>query len=156
MTVFHSFQHSTIITRNLSKAGKRKTAFHNDFRITPITILLQNPQGLVSDLQLHYTIITLYFTMWWYTVLQIRAAWHSITTNLQPLTAHIYHAIIIVIGGFSKKCFYYYFLEILLNNLELAILEFKHFYETQKTSLFSFYLFIFTCFFVIILHINTL
>ena len=59
-----------------------------------------------------------------------------------------YLVMIIVTGGFSKKSFFYYyfyFLEILLNNLELVFLEFKHIYKTQRTSLFSFYLFIF-CF----------
>ena len=30
-----------------------------------------------------------------------------------------------------------------MNNLELVFLEFKHIYKTQRTSLFSFYLFIF-------------
>ena len=74
------------------------------------------------------------------TVLQIRGGQQSITANLWPLTAHIYHVMIIVTGGFSKKSFYY-FLEILLN--DLVFMEFKHFYKTHKTSLFSFYLFIF-------------
>ena len=47
---------------------------------------------------------------------------------------------------FQEIFFYYdhyYFVEILLNNLELVFLEFKHFYKTQRTSLFSFYVFIF-------------
>ena len=35
--------------------------------------------------------------------LQIRAGQRSITANLRPLTAHIYHAMIIVTGNFSKK-----------------------------------------------------
>ena len=39
--------------------------------------------------------------------------------------------------------YYDYFLEILLNNFELVFLESKHFYQTQKTSLFSFYLLFF-------------
>ena len=39
--------------------------------------------------------------------------------------------------------YYFYFLEIALNNLELVFLEFKHIYKTQRTSLFSFYLIIF-------------
>ena len=50
----------------------------------------------------------------------------SITANLWPLIAHIYHVMIIVTGGFYKKSIYYYyfyFAEILLNNLELVLLE---------------------------------
>ena len=39
--------------------------------------------------------------------------------------------------------YYFYFLKILLNDIELVFLEFKHIYKTQRTSLFSFYLFIF-------------
>ena len=38
--------------------------------------------------------------------LQIRASQRSITTNLQPLTIHIYHVMITVTGGFSKKSFF--------------------------------------------------
>ena len=55
-----------------------------------------------------------------YTALQIRDGQRSITANLLPLTAHIYHVMIIVTGGFSKKSvlFYYYFLESFLNDLE--------------------------------------
>ena len=41
-----------------------------------------------------------------------------------------------------QDIFYYYFLEILLSNLELVLLELKHFYKTYRTSLFSFYLLI--------------
>ena len=37
--------------------------------------------------------------------LQIRAGQRLITANLRPLTAHIYHLMIIVNGGFSKKSF---------------------------------------------------
>ena len=48
------------------------------------------------------------------------------------------------------------FQEILLNNLELVFLKFKHFYKTHRTSLLSFYLFIFTHCFVIILGISNL
>ena len=40
-------------------------------------------------------------------VLQIRASQGSITVNLQPLTAHVYHVMIIVTGGFSKKSFFF-------------------------------------------------
>ena len=39
------------------------------------------------------------------TALQIRAGKCSITANLWPLTAHIYHVMIIKTGGFSKKFF---------------------------------------------------
>ena len=49
-----------------------------------------------------------------------------ITTNLWPLTTHIYHVMIIVSGDFSNKYFYYYyfyFVEILWNDLELVFLE---------------------------------
>ena len=42
-------------------------------------------------------------------VLQIKADQRSITGNLWPLTAHIYHVMIIVTGGFSKKSFYHYY-----------------------------------------------
>ena len=75
-----------------------------------------------------------------YTALQIRASQWSITANLQPLNAHIYHVMIIVTGCFAKKSFYhyYFFLEILLNDLGLVFLEFKHFNKTYRTSLFSF------------------
>ena len=41
--------------------------------------------------------------------LQIRAGQRSITANLWPLTALIYHVMNIVTRGFPKKCFYYYF-----------------------------------------------
>ena len=41
-----------------------------------------------------------------FTALQIRAGHRSITANLWPLTAHIYHIMIIVTGGFSKKSFF--------------------------------------------------
>ena len=51
--------------------------------------------------------------------------------------------------------YYFYFLKINLNNLQFLFLEFKHIYKTQRTSLFSFYLF-FTCCFVIILCIKVL
>ena len=88
-----------------------------------------------------------------FAALQIRAGQRSITTSLWPLTAHIYHVIIIVTGGFFKRSFFYlycfYFLEILLKDLELVFLEFIHIYKTQR-NVFSFYLFIFTCCFVII------
>ena len=102
-------------------------------------------------------------TLIWFlkTVLQIRAGQRSITASLQSLTTHIYHVMIIATSSFSKKSFfccwyYFYILEILLSNLELLFLKFKHIYKTQKTGLFSFYLFIFTCCFVIILCTNIL
>ena len=38
-----------------------------------------------------------------HTALQISAGQQSITASLRPLTAHIYHVMIIVTGGFSKK-----------------------------------------------------
>ena len=38
-------------------------------------------------------------------MLQIRAGPWSITANLWPLTAHIYHVMIILTGEFSKKSF---------------------------------------------------
>ena len=43
------------------------------------------------------------------TVLQIRAGQRSITANLWPLTAHIFHVMIIVTGGFFKKSFFIIF-----------------------------------------------
>ena len=39
------------------------------------------------------------------TELQIRTGQRSITANIWPLTAYIYHVMIFVTGGFSKKCF---------------------------------------------------
>ena len=84
----------------------------------------------------------------------------SITANLRPLTAHIYHVMIIVTGGFSKKSFFYqyyfHFLEILLNDLELVFLEFKHIYKIKERVCFLFICSFFTCCFVIILCINVL
>ena len=60
--------------------------------------------------------------------LQIRAGQRSITANLWlwPLIAHIYHVMIIMTGGFSKKSFYhnyFYFVEILWNDLKLVFLK---------------------------------
>ena len=90
--------------------------------------------------------------------LQIRISQWSSTTNLQPLIAHIYHVMIIVTSGFSKKCFYYnYFLEIILNNF-INLFSWKLSTLTKHTEQFCF-LFIclfFTCCFIIILCINTL
>ena len=76
---------------------------------------------------------------WLYnTALQIRASQRSITANLWSLTAHIYYVMIIVTGDFSKSFYYchYYFLEILLNDLELVFLEFKHLRKTQNKFVF--------------------
>ena len=46
---------------------------------------------------------------------------------------HIYHVMITVTGGFSKNLSFY-FLEILLNNLQLVLLESKHIYKTQQEN----------------------
>ena len=72
------------------------------------------------------------------TALQTRAGQGSITANLRPLTAHIYYVMIIVTCDFSKKSFYcyYYFLEILLSDLELVFLEFTHLQNTQNKFVF--------------------
>ena len=43
------------------------------------------------------------------TVLQIRPCQRLITANLWPLTTHIYHVLIVVTDGFSKKSFYIIF-----------------------------------------------
>ena len=40
------------------------------------------------------------------TAFQIWADQQSITTNLWPLTAHIYQLMIIVTGGFSKESYF--------------------------------------------------
>ena len=87
--------------------------------------------------------------------LQIRASQQSITANLPPLTAHIYHVMIIVTSDFSKKSFfyYYYFLKIIFNDLKLVFLVFK----PHRANLFSFYIYSFlTPCFLIILCINAL
>ena len=81
------------------------------------------------------------------------AGQQSITTNLRPLSTDIYHVMIIKTGGFSRNLFYYYFLEILLNDLEFVFLKFKLFYKTHWTSLFSFYLFIFYLLFTLFAQI---
>ena len=41
--------------------------------------------------------------------LQITASQQSITANLWHLTAHIYHAMITMIDGFSKIYYYYHY-----------------------------------------------
>ena len=65
--------------------------------------------------------------------LEIRPGQRPITTNLWPLTAHIYHVMIIVTDGFSKKSF--------------LLLQYSNFI----LFLFSFYLFSFSFYFIIIL-----
>ena len=89
-----------------------------------------------------------------YKVLQIRASW-SVVSYYQSLVfycTHICHVIMIILtGGFS---IYYYFLEIILNDLELVFLEFKHFYKAHTEQVcFLFICSFFTCYFVIILCI---
>ena len=63
-------------------------------------MLLSSPGG--DKPNLCYKIIT----SWNVSVLQIRAGQRSITTNLWSLTTHIYHVMIIVTSGFSKKSFF--------------------------------------------------
>ena len=75
-------------------------------------------------------------------MLQTRASRLSIIINFWALIIHIYHIMITVTGGFSRISFLLLFPKKFLSNLEL-FLEFKHFYKTHRTSLFSFYLFIY-------------
>ena len=100
------------------------------------------------------------FSIFIYAALQIRDGHRSISANLQPLTTHINHLMIIITSGFSNKSlfyyYYFYFLEILLNDLELVFLEYKHIYKTQRPTLLSSYLLFFTCCFKLILCINIL
>ena len=64
------------------------------------TIVPTMPKELVIALaQIFYT----------FSALQLWTGQRSITANLWPLTAYIYHVMTIVTGGFSKKSFYYYF-----------------------------------------------
>ena len=74
---------------------------------------------------------------------QSRAGQWSITANRWPLTANVYHVMIIVTSGIYFYQYHFYFLEFLLNYLELVFLQFKHIYKPQRTSLFPFHLFIF-------------
>ena len=71
-------------------------------------------------------------------VLQIRAGQRLISINLQPSTAHIYHVMIIVTGGFSKKSliypYYFYFLEILLNYREFAFMLIQRVITKQQVK----------------------
>ena len=41
--------------------------------------------------------------------LQVRAGQRSITANLWPLITHVYHVMILVTSGFSKKSFFVIF-----------------------------------------------
>ena len=70
--------------------------------------------------------------------LQIRAGQRLISINLQPSTAHIYHVMIIVTGGFSKKSliyqYYFYFLEILLNYREFAFMLIQRVITKQRVK----------------------
>ena len=63
----------------------------------------------LSDSLLAYVKLWTYLGMGHYPALQIRAGQWAITANLWPLTAHIYHVMIIVTSAFSKKSFYYYY-----------------------------------------------
>ena len=72
--------------------------------------------------------------------LQIRAGQRSITAILRPLTAHIYHVMIIMTGGFSKKSF---MLSFPGNSFEQSRTCYLHFYKIHRTILLSFYLLIF-------------
>ena len=64
--------------------------------------ILKNNQNLSSYLNNNNLPGKFYATT---AALQIRAGHRSINVNLWPLTVHIYHVMIIVIGGFSKKSF---------------------------------------------------
>ena len=94
------------------------------------------------------------------TALQTRAGQRSITANFWPLTAHTYHLMIIVTGGFSKNSFFiniifisYKFFWTLLNLFSWNLNTFtKH----KEPVCFLFICSFCTCFFVIILHINAL
>ena len=94
--------------------------------------------------------LSIYFLIWPIpmTMLLIRDNQQSITAKL---CTFIYHLMIIVTGVFSKKAFFYYFLyfyflEIVLNDLELVILEYKHIYKTKNKSVF----FLSVCFLLVV------
>ena len=111
---------------------------------------------LIVDNQ-YYCLLHYYVTIILQSALQIRADWGSVTANLWPLTAHIYHIIIIMTVRFFKKSFFLLFPRNSFEQFELVILEFKHFHKIHRTSLFSFHLFICSFFawcFVVILCIN--
>ena len=61
-----------------------------------------------TSLKLVHTMLSFCLTyLWaWDTALQITAGQRSIITNLRPLTAHIYHVMIIMTDWFSKKYFW--------------------------------------------------
>ena len=56
---------------------------------------------------IHFCWLALLFEI--YAAMQIRAGQRSLTANLWPLTAHIYHVMIMVTGGFSKKSIFVIF-----------------------------------------------
>ena len=99
--------------------------FHVSLFVLNINMLFNYELNLL----LYYlTMIALTFAFWKFklSALQIRASQRSITANPWPLTAHIYHVMTIVTGDFSKKSFYHYyfhFVEILWNDLELVFLK---------------------------------
>ena len=66
------------------------------------------PENIESDEWQHYILyVSIYVcTLYIYAALQIRAGQRSITTNLWPMTTHIYHVMIIVTSGISKKSFF--------------------------------------------------
>ena len=94
------------------------------------------------------------------TALQTRAGQRSITANFWPLTAHTYHLVIIVTGGFSKNSFFiniifisYKFFWTLLNLFSWNLNTFtKH----KEQVCFLFICSFFTRCFVIIVCINSL
>ena len=74
--------------------------------------------------------------------LQIKANQRSITANLQPLTAHIYHVMITVTIDFSKKSFLVLQLfprNSFINDLELVFLELNTLQNAQTEQTVSFY-----------------
>ena len=56
-----------------------------------------------------YITISIYLSISIYiSALQIGAGQRSVTASLWSLTAHIYHVMVIVTGGFSKKFLYFF------------------------------------------------
>ena len=93
--------------------------------------------------------------------LQIRAGQGSITTNLLPLTAHVYHVMIIVTSWFCKKYFFFINLIFISYKFFWTILNLfswnlntltKHKEQVCFLLICSF----FPCCYLIILCINTL
>ena len=80
--------------------------------------------------------------------LQVRVGQRSITANLWPLTTHIYHIMIIVTIGFSKKSF--------LTILNLFSCDLNTFTKHTEQVCFLFICSFFICCFIIILCINAL